>query len=308
MFKKIFLVFLILYLIATGVYFVSKYMPSKKQEKAVAKQYEEQDTDCPSFAIGHIAGEDFRINTRLFYDSKQKPIDENNIREWIAKNSCDKAGTQALIYYNSKPVAIAEIQSYDYSKPFAEKSNEKPILYTVLKPQKKATVLPNSGYIVAVFNYDQKNIDFYDRVETEVSKEDESLIAGSSDTIYYEVIGKDPSKTEIEYNAIKTDLNTAGDKLICVLSTWNAPELSSLVRYLAIYNIHKTNNNTGSKRYQLFPINKVRNSKFDIFQVIDLDNDGYKETIIKKERESFDTFTLYDYDVTKDLYTEKLIQ
>ena len=136
---------------------------------------------------------------------------------------------------------------------------------------------------------------------------DEELIAGSADTIYYEIVGKDPSKTEIEYSAIKTDLNMNGDKLFSIISVWNDPQMPKSVKYLSIFNIHKGQDKSGSKRYQLFPINKVRNSSFNIDQIADVDNDGYKETIIRKERDSNDSFTLYDYDPQKDQYTEQLL-
>lgn len=310
MFKKVFVVLLVLYIVFTGAYFIMKsskiknYFLKKEAPKQEAQEKVEPG-NCPSFAVGHIAGEDFRINTRVLASSKLVPIDEKDIRGWITKNTCDRAGQEAMIYFNSRPVAIASIQSFDYSKPLGEKSNERPVLYTVLKTKKLATVLPTSGYIVAVFDYDQSNLDFYDKTETEMSKEDEELIAGSCDTIYYEIVGKDPSKTEIEYSAVKTDLDLKGDKLISVLALWNDPELPKTVKYLSIFNIHKKQNETGSKRYQLFPIDKVRNSNFSIFQVLDVDNDGYKETITRKERDSMDRFTLYDFDVEKDSYVEK---
>lgn len=312
MFKKIFLTLLVLYIIVTGAYFamktpaIKKYL-SKKQEVVKAPEVKEQTGDCLGFAMGHIAGEDFRINTRVLSSSKLVPIDENDVRGWIAKNTCDRGEQEALIYYNSRPVAIAQVTSFDYSKPLGEKSNERPILYTVLKTKKVATVLPTSGYVIAVFDYDQKNMDFYDKIETTMSKADEELIGGSCDTIYYEIVGKDPSKTEIEYTAIKTDLDINGDKLISVLATWNDPELPRTVKYLSIFNIHQSQKASGSKRYQLFPINKVRNSSFSIFQIADVDNDGYKETIIRKERESSDAFTMYDYDPEKDTYIEKAL-
>ncbi len=311
MFRKLFLTLLILYIIITGAYFlikapaIRKYFSNQQEETAKVAPAKKPLGECPPFAIGHIAGEDFRINTRVLSSSKLIPIDENDIMGWIGKNTCDRGGQKALIYFNSRPVAVAEIKSFDYSKPLGEKSNERPILYTVLKTEKRATVIPTSGYIVAVFDYDQDNLDFYDRIETEMSKPDEELIGGSCDTIYYEVVGKDASKTEIEYSAIKTDLNISGDKLISVVALWTDPSLPKTVKYLSIFNIHKDEKKSGSKRYYLFPIDKIRNSTFSIAQIVDVDNDGYKETITRKERESADVFTLYDYDVEKDTYIQK---
>jgi len=311
MFKKVFLVLLILYIVVTGAYFlikapsIKKYFSKEQEEPIKVLPAKKPLGECPAFALGHIAGEDFRINTRVLSSSKLIPIDENDIMGWISKNTCDRGGQKALIYFNSHPVAIAEIKSFDYSKPLGEKSNERPILYTVLKTIKRSTVTPTSGYIVAVFDYDQNNLDFYDKIETEMSKADEELIGGSCDTIYYEVVGKDASKTEIEYSAIKTDLDINGDKLISVVALWTDPALPKTVKYLSIFNIHKDEKKSGSKRYQLFPIDKIRNSNFSISQIVDVDNDGYKETIIRKERGSNDTFTLYDYDVEKDTYIEK---
>lgn len=307
MIKKIIIAVLVLYVVVTSAYFLNKgfkLFSKNKVAQPVIVNAEEIESDCPSFAIGHIAGNKFRIYSRFLKSVEKPEIDEKDLQQSIAKATCDRAGQTALIYYDSVPIALATVESYDYSKPFGDASKDKPVVYTVLALDKKLDDLPESGYIVAVFNFDPKNMNFYKTIDLEVTPDDEQIISGSADTIYYQVIGKDPVKTEVEYSSIKTDLNTDGIKDMAVLTTWTDPELPKNVHYIAVFNLHKQTDENKNLRYPVFPITKIRKSKFYLFQVVDVDNDGYKETILRKERNGEDTFLVYKYNRNKDAYVE----
>ncbi|MCX6112263.1 MAG: hypothetical protein NTY22_03120 [Proteobacteria bacterium] len=311
MVKKIIITVLILYVVVTSAYFLNKafpfidkiFSPIKRttQTQPVAQKL---NSECASYSLGHIAVDKFRINSRFFKSVEDPQIDENNLAETIAKNTCDRAGQTALIYYDSRPVAIASVESYDYSKPVAVETKEKPIVYSVMTIIKKLSDFPDNGYVVAVFDYDEKAMDFYNRLDTSSEKADDDLISGSVDTIYYQVIGQDPSKTEVEYSSLKTDLNTEGNKEIAVSAVWTDKRLPTGVHYVAAFNLHKTKESTKVNRYPLFPITKTKKANLYLFQVVDIDNDGYKETILRKEKNGIDTFLIYKYDPNKDAYAE----
>ena len=76
------------------------------------------------------------------------------------------------------------------------------------------------------------------------------------------------------------------------------------VNYNAAFNLHQTKKGDQMSRYPLFSITKMRKSKMFLSQVVDIDNDGYKETILRKERNGVDTFLIYKYDPNKDAYFE----
>jgi hypothetical protein len=314
MFKKLLIALLVLYVVITSTYFIYKYAPAIEQ---YLKGYTQEITqteetpevekapekDCVSFAIGHIAIDQFRVQTRFMASASDDDtvFKQNNLQQALATLSCDKANQKALIYYDSKPVAIAHVESFDYSKPLADNSEIKPEFYTVLKVEKKLADFPDNGYVIAVYDYYDSRMDFYNSIDDKVTDDDEKLIAGSCDTIYYQVIGKDPQKTEIEYSAIKAPLNMAGIKALSVLATWIDPSLPKGVTYNAIFNMHIKKDGSAS-RHPLFPITKVRNSEFHLFQMLDLNNDGFKETVVRKNRDDKDTFTVYYYDRDKDAY------
>ena len=314
MLKKLLIAILAIYVVITSSYFIYKYAPYI--EKYLSRTTEQVQTEvqptetakapqkeCASFAIGHIAVNQFRVQTRFLASATENDavFKQDNLQQALATLSCDKANQKALIYYDSKPVAIARIESFDYSKPLAENSEIKPEFYTVLKVEKKLADFPDNGYVIAVYDYYESRMDFYNSVENTVSDEDEKLIAGSCDTIYYQVIEKDPQKTEIEYSAIKAPLNMSGMKTLAVLASWTDPSLPKGVHYNAIFNLHIKKDGSAS-RHPLFSINKVRNSEFHLFQMLDLNNDGYKETVVRKNRDSNDTFAVYYYDIEKDAY------
>ena len=313
MFKKILIASVALYIIVTSTYFIYKYAPYIEQylkgtqtssDNNDAKQPEPivQQKECASYAIGHIAMTEFRVETRFLASASDQDevFKQGDLQKALATLSCDKAKRTALIYYDSKPVAIASVERFDYSKPLADNSDLKPEFYTVLKVEKKLAEFPTDGYVVAVYDYDESKMDFYGSAEA-ATDEDEKLIAGSCDTIYYQVVGKDPQKTEIEYAAIKAPLNVAGEKSLSVLASWTDPDLPKDVHYNAVFSLHIKPDGSAS-RYPLFPITKVRKSSFHLFQVIDLNNDGYKETLVRKNRESTDKFIIYYYDPKKNSY------
>jgi len=315
MIKKILLLILIIYVAVTSTYFIYRFFPSierffgsdgtkKTPTQSKGQPKDESRDECGSFAVGHIAGDEFRVETRFIRSGTRTEIDENDLQTSIYRNSCDRQGQTAMIYYDSKPVAVASVTSYDYSKPLADASEMKPTVYTILKAERRLAAIPEDGYIIAVYDYDEKNLDFYKDVQTEMNQDDEDLIAGSCNTIYYQVIGGQSNKIETQYVAIKTSLNTSGAKEISVMANWTDPTLPKGVFYVAIFNIHKKQG-SGASRYPLFPITKVRNSNFYLFQIVDVDNDGYKETFIRKERDGADTFTMYHYNEAKDAYFDQ---
>jgi hypothetical protein len=149
MFKKILLAVLAIYVVITSTYFIYKYAPyvekyfkgetEEANKEQTGEEVKVQQKECPSFAIGHIAIDQFRVQTRFLASASDhdKVFQQNDLQQALATLSCDKAKQKALIYYDSKPVAIASIESFDYSKPLAENSEMKPEFYTVLKVEKK---------------------------------------------------------------------------------------------------------------------------------------------------------------------------
>ncbi|MEI6093176.1 MAG: hypothetical protein WCQ47_05780, partial [bacterium] len=113
----------------------------------------------------------------------------------------------------------------------------------------------------------------------------------------------DPSKTDVEYSSLKTNLDNT-DKEIAVLAMWTDKKLPKGIHYVSAFNLHGSKQNSQTKRYSLFPITKIRKSVLNLFQVVDIDNDGYKETILRKERDGVDSFLIYKYDPEKDAYIE----
>jgi hypothetical protein len=309
MLKKLFITLLILYVVITSAYFLNKTYPfidnifsSKKTPTTVQPGPQKPAPECATYSLGHIAGDRFRINSRFLRSVADPQIDENNLQETIASSTCDRAGQTALIYYDSRPVAIASVESYDYSKPIGSESKDKPIVYSVMTVVQKLDEFPDNGYVVAVFDYNEKQMDFYKALDTSAEKNDEELISGSVDTIYYQVIGEDPAGTDVEYSSLKTDLNTDGIKEIAVVAIWSDKNLQKGTNYVAAFNLHLLKDKTS--RYPLFSITKIKKTKLHLFQVVDIDNDGYKETILRKEDNGQDEFLIYRYDPNKDGYLE----
>ncbi|MFH1223668.1 MAG: hypothetical protein V1647_04930 [Pseudomonadota bacterium] len=313
--KKILITVVIIYVAVTSAYFIYKFFPAIEKffsevtvqnaaEQTTPQIRDEDKDECETYAVGHIVGDEFRVETRFIRANGIEYVDESDLQASIYKNSCDRSGQTALMYYDSKPIALASVSNYDYSKPFGDRSEMSPIVYTILKAEKRLAAIPDNGYVIAVYDYDENNMDFYKDVQTEMNKEDEDLIAGSCNTIYYQVIGKEPEKVETEYNAVKTELDRNGTKILSVMANWVDPALPKGVYYVAIFNLHRKKG-VGSTRYPIFPITKVRKSSFHLFQIVDVDNDGYKETFIRKERDGIDSFTMYHYDKTKDAYIDQ---
>jgi len=317
MFKKLLIAILVIYVVITSTYFIYKYAPYlEKYFKGEAPLTSTEQTtpevektavkECESFAIGHIAMDKFRVQTRFRASASDHDavLQQNDLQKALATLSCDTANKKALIYYDSKPVAIASVTSFDYSKPLAENSEDKPEFYTVLRIEKKLANFPDNGYVIAVYDYYDSRMDFYNSAEEKVTADDEKLIAGSCDTIYYQVVGKDPQKTEIEYAAIKAPLDMGGMKTLSVLASWADPSLPKDVHYNAIFNLHIKKDGSAS-RHPLFPITKVKDQDLHLFQILDLNNDGYKETVIRKNKNNNDTFIIYYYDRGKDAYFQE---
>ena len=168
--------------------------------------------------------------------------------------------------------------------------------------EKKLADFPDNGYVIAVYDYYDSRMDFYNSTNQDVTEEDENLIAGSCDTIYYQVIGNDTKKTEVEYAAIKGPLDMGGIKDLAVLATWTSPDHPKGTNYSAVFNLH-INKDGSASRHPLFPITKMKDSTLHLFQMLDLNNDGYMETVVRKSNDDgSDTFMIYRYDRDKDAY------
>jgi hypothetical protein len=313
MLKNILMALIFTYIILTGAYFLNKhhqFIDIKFKTDEVSNDESKQKSEslnCPSYSIGHISnnGQSFRVNLRRLFSETDTIVEETDLANSIPSITCDRAGQRALIYYDSTPVATALVESYDYSKPIATETKEKPTLYTVLKLEQNISYYPADAYIVAVFDYDPDLMDFYNYTSTSYTKNDEQLIDGNIDTIYYEVIASDPSKTKAEYSSIKTLLdNKTKTELISIMTTWEDPELPSNVNYMTLFNMHIEPVTRKASRYSLFPMTKIRRSDFELFQVLDIDNDGYKETILKKVRDNITSFTIFKYDSSRGIYFE----
>lgn len=319
MIKKLLVAVLVIYVVVTSTYFIYKYAPyleqyfkvttAQDQEAPKETQKEEVEAkapekECASFAIGHIAIDQFRVQTRFLSSASvnSPAFSQNDLQKALATLSCDKARQKALIYYNSKPVAIASIKSFDYSKPLADGSDMRPEFYTVLTVEKKLADFPDNGYVIAVYDYYDSRMDLYNSTDQAVTDEDETLIAGSCNTIYYQVVGDEgPKRTEVEYAAIKGLLNMSGIKDLAVLATWTGTGLPKGVNYTAVFALH-INKDGSASRHPLFPITKMRNSTLHLEQMLDLNNDGYMEVVVRKNRDGNDTFMIYQYDKDKDAY------
>ncbi len=317
MIKKALIALLVIYVVITSTYFIYKYAPyieayftgktvvpqTEEAEQAGTQTTKAEEKECASFAMGHIAIDQFRVQTRFLAsaDANSPVFSQNDLQTALSTLSCDKARQKALVYYNSKPVAIASVQSFDYSKPLADGSEMKTDFYTVLKVEKKLADFPDNGYVVAVYDYYDSRMDFYKSTDQPVTEQDENLIAGSCSTIYYQVVGQDPQKTEVEYAAIKGPLNMSGVRSLAVMATWTDPGLPKGVNYSAIFDLHIKKDGSAS-RHPLFPITKMRNSTLHLEQMLDLNNDGYMEIVARKSRDNNDTFMIYRYDASRDAY------
>jgi hypothetical protein len=313
--RRILFFFLGIYLVVSLMYFGHKIFPSleeyinkmglsgKAKEEVQSSKYHQKVSfgNCEKFSFGHIAADEFRIFTRMDRDKENVVIDEQDLKGSIANKTCDRYGTLALILYDSQPVSVASVTNYDYSKPLAENSEEKPILYTVLKTENRIGDYPDSGFVMALYGFDRSNIEQYKTNISPVTKADEDLINGHNDTIFYENTKKDVHGVGVEYETIKTDLNGDGHDDLAVLSTWTDKALPQGVIYITVYVLSDI---TGSNltRYDILPFTKVRKSRFFLFQLVDLNNDGRKEIIIRKNREGSDSFMIYEFDKSTGKY------
>lgn len=305
MFKNILKILIGFYIVITATYFIEKYMPYLENiiesNEKISKEME-QDI-CPNYAIGHIAVGKVRVYTRFLKNLESIIINENNLSESIAKQSCDRANQEAIIFYNSIPIGVAKTVSYDYSKSLAKEAKEDFKVYTIMEFKEKYHNIPDNAQITAVYN-SSKSIDALTKEIKPSTDEDEEIIVGNSDTIYFEFIKEDPYKKQLEYSSIKTDLNGDGTNDLVALTEWYDANDKSNLRHIAIFALINKENEP-IKRYILFPITLIRNSSFSIFQILDTNSDGNKEIIIKKTRDSKDEFTIYKYDNISDTYLSR---
>jgi hypothetical protein len=305
MFKNILKILIGFYIVITATYFIEKYMPylEKIIESKKQKNTQEIDQDiCPNYAIGHIAMGQVRVYTRFFKNLENIIINENNLSESIAKQSCDRANQEAIIFYNSIPIGTAKTVSYDYSKSLAKDAKEDFKVYTIMEFKEIFHKIPDGQQIIAIYDSKKDTNTLLKEIKT-TTEDDEEVIVGNSDTIYFEFIKEDPYKKQLEYSSIKTDLNNDGIEDLVALTEWSEAGEKKL-RYISIF-VLINKKDKPVKRYILFPITLIRNSSFYLSQVLDTNGDGNKEIIIKKTRDSIDEFTIYKYDNISDTYLSK---
>ena len=267
------------------------------------------DDRCSGYALGHIAGEDFRINTRFMKgeDLGKYDINEANVSNVISEISCDTTGKAALIYYDSFPVAVASIRNYELSVPLGNQNKGSIKIYTVLEPVKEFRPIPSSGYITAVYGFDPDHIEA--PATEELDKNDDNRIMDQCSTVFFEakkqkIKGTDGKNIEVEYKAKKIDLNNDGIVDYAIKADWFSETLPQDVRLTSVFAAINNSDGKGLNRYILFPLTVIRNSQFYLEQVADLNQDGIMEIIIRKNRKERDSFSVFEFDSSKNGYME----
>lgn len=303
---KFFKFIMFIYILATGIYFINKLLPKAELLfKNIQKEEVEQtiENNCLSFSIGHITTEkEVRVLTRFFRNIEKINIDENNLVESISSQSCDRLGQKAIVFKNSKPAAIAHVETYDYTTPIGKDSKEQNIVYTNLKIDSYYTEINQGDYIVVVFTEEPNKLTGKNYDTLPITKEDEEVIVGNADTIFYEILNKESYDLMLEYSALKTDVNNDSYNDLIAIAKWHKKDL----RHTTIF-ILSFNKNNLVTRHMVFPLTQLRNSYLFIEQVVDLDDDGYKEIVVRKNRKGKDAFTVYKYDSISDMYLERFL-
>jgi len=311
MLKNILSIFIAIYIVSSTMYlgylliphfykYINKIkIPENKQK--IVEEIKIIASECSNFALGYIASNNsFTIDNRIKNSFKGTlSLINNKVSHNIEEISCDIIGNKMNIFYNSKLYIEALITNYEYTSAISKKTNELE-LKTILKPFTTNKISLNSGYIIAV---DQINLANLNPVIWEINQEEEDFILGTCDTIYFELTSKNPGETQIEYLAAKTDLNNNKINDYIVLSNWYDKSLSKGSKYTSIFALVFDKNNS-AQRYTLLPFSATRNSNFFIEQIIDIDNDGVKEIIIRRVRGFKDTFIIYKFSQEKNSFIQ----
>jgi hypothetical protein len=320
MLKNIISIFIALYIVASTMYlgyllipnlskYVNKYTQKIKTNKIIVSIKEENETKnniidpvCANFSLGYIASNNsFTIENRLKNTFKQTlKLKNGKLNYNIEEISCDTVGNLMNIFYDSKLYHKAMITNYEYTAPISNKKNNDLELKTVLKPFSTNKIDLQSGYIVAIEDISNSNLSpvFY-----KISQEEEEVILGTCDTIFFELTSNNPGEAELEYMAVKTDFNNNGVFDYFVLSNWYHKSLPKGLKYTTLFALIFDNNNS-AKRYTLLPFTSTRNSNFFIEQILDLDNNNYKEVIVRRVRNFQDNFIIFKYSKEKNSFNE----
>ena len=287
---KLFLKFIItLYLISTAAYFAYKYfLKEKSTETTVIEKIDKKaDVDIPK------KNDDIELTSDCALYKVAYFVDYDKTFRTKVSKSCFKEGTLALAMYNSKPFAILKFKSYVKTSPLADGTTDSYALFDTLKSLGKGS--PEDGdYISLLFNY---NLDTYkDSKEYTVTKDDKKLVERLADTIYYHRIDKKTAyTTKIEYEILKVDIDKYGRPDLFALVNWFPKDLPKGVRYTSAFSLYR--DKKSGTRHDAISITKTRKSHFNLFQIIDIDGDGVKELILKKQRESNTSFLVYKLSV-----------
>lgn len=307
--KNILSIFIAIYIIVSTMYLgyllvprIVKYFKntdfSKKEHNKITKQIKEPQI-CKNYALGYInSTQSFSLDNRIKSTFNGKiSIAGKKLNYNIEDISCDEVGQKAYIFSNSKLYTEAIISNYEYTSLVSNTDNDI-LIKTIAKPLSSIDL--NSGYIVATYNIDKTNTS---PIIWELSKEEEDIILGTCDTIYFELSSNTTSADESEYLAAKTDFNSDGINDYLVIINWYDKSLGKDLKYSAIFILifDKTN---AAKRYTLLPFVKTRKSFFYIDQIVDIDNDGFKEVIVRKNRDYKDSFIIYDYSNETNSFTQ----
>jgi len=314
MLKNILSIFIAIYIVSSTMYlgyiliphfykYINKYSYKKTTAIYEAEKKDKNDikNECHNYSLGYIGSDNsFIIENRLKNTFKEPlSIVNNKISHNIEEISCDIIGNKLNIFYNSKFYLEALISNYEYTSPVS-KQNKDLELKTILKPFTSNRIDLSSGYIVAVDRIDKANLK---PISWDFSQEEEEIILGTCDTIYFELTGKDPSSSEIEYIAAKTDLNSDGTTDYIVLVNWYDKSLAKGTKYTSIFVLLFDKNNS-AQRYTLLPFSTTRNSNFFIEQIIDLDNNGIKEIIVRRVRSFKDNFIIYKLSLERNSFIQ----
>lgn len=258
---------------------------------------------CNNYAIGYISSDNnFSVATRIknSFNGTLKILDKK-LNHNIEDISCDIVGMTTHIFYNSRLYADAIITNYEYTRPVAKKLKAALELKTLIKPLKLFEKALDSGYIIAVSKISNANLS---EISWSLSKEEEEILLGTCDTIFFETTGKNPGRTEIEYIAAKTDIDNNSVDDLLILNYWYDKALAKNERYITIFVMLFEKDNS-AKRYTLLPFSKIKKANYNIEQVIDLDDDTYKEVVVRLSQGFKDSFIVYDFSAEQNSFILK---
>ena len=281
--KLFFKILIFSYLIISGAYFAYKYFFKEEVSKVVKHKIEKKVSipEKKSFEIPKKCKQKY-IGYYVAYDKTFR------IK---VKNKCFKKGNLALAIYNSEPFSILDFQHY---KGASSVGNQVDDLYAVFSIKKAFfKEKPDDGdYILLIFNYDLKK--FNNARELNVSREDKKTVERLADTIYYKNISaKTAYTTKLEYQILKSNISKHSNNDLIALVNWFPKHLPKGTIYTALFVLYR--GSAKSIRFDVIPIIKSKNIRFDLFQVIDINGDGIKELIVKKTVDNSVSFLIYRF-------------